>query len=166
MRRKCTYCPWSGSEGYERCGCARHFRRKGGRGFVKELKDIPDYLRRAAEKVARDFNLSAGWLNTGPAELVRMGLPEGFEKRVIKKSYGRSLTVYYISRFDQIHFKLYAAVDRGGYHVNDLLALNPSEEEIEKAAKWAITHEPSQGFRMMLIDFLEKIGFKNVADRI
>jgi hypothetical protein len=50
-----------------------------------------------------------------------MGLPEGFVSRLFQKDYGRRLTVYFAGRKDQIHFKLYAAVDRGGYHIDDLL---------------------------------------------
>ena len=51
------------------------------------------------------------------------------------------LTGHFTGRFDQIHFKLYASVDRGGYHIEDLRALSPSHDELEAAARWAMTHD-------------------------
>jgi hypothetical protein len=81
--------------------------------------------------------------------------------------YGPRLTVYFIGRLDQIHFKLYAAVDRcDGTHLNDLLLLEPDEAEIETAARWTMTHDVSVGFRIMLQDMLRQIGYESVAERI
>ncbi|MCL4407801.1 MAG: hypothetical protein M1542_07385 [Thermotogae bacterium] len=84
----------------------------------------------------------------------------------MKKNYGEYLTVYYISRIDQIYFKLYASVDRGGYHVEDLKKLKPSAEEIENAARWSMTHDVSDGYREILKDFLERMGYYDVARKI
>ena len=54
------------------------------------------------------------------------------------------MTVYFIGRLDQIHFKLYAAADqRDGTHLADLRALKPTDEELETAARWAMTHDVS-----------------------
>ena len=94
------------------------------------------------------------------------GLPDGFEKRLVKRVYGQYLTIYYISRIDQIHFKLYAAVDRGDYHVQDLFALRPMEDEMEMAAKWVITQDVSDVFKSLLKDFLEVHHYGAVAERI
>jgi len=69
------------------------------------------------DAVDRDFNLPESWINVGPTSIVRFGLPKNFEKRLVKKRYSKALSVYYISRLDQIHFKLYASADRGGHHV-------------------------------------------------
>ena len=44
---------------------------------------MPANLIDAALIVARTLNLPEDWLNTGPADLFRMGLPEGFESRLI-----------------------------------------------------------------------------------
>ncbi|ACR79351.1 DUF6036 family nucleotidyltransferase [Kosmotoga olearia] len=128
--------------------------------------DFPVWLKKAIEKVARDFDLPPNWMNPGPTSMVDLGLPEGLENRLIEKNYGNNLTVYYISRFDQIHFKLYASVDRGGYHIDDLLKLNPTDEEIEAAARWSMTHDVSEGYRMVLKDLLKRLGYDVVAERI
>ena len=44
---------------------------------------MPANLIDAALIVARTLNLPEDWLNTGSADLFRMGLPEGFESRLI-----------------------------------------------------------------------------------
>ncbi len=75
--------------------------------------------------------------------------------------------MHFIERLDQIHFKVYAAVDSGpGRHIDDLRTLNPTEEEIELAAKWAMTHDPSEEFCETLKDMLRRIGYESVANRV
>jgi hypothetical protein len=56
-----------------------------------------------------------------------------------------------LGHYDQIHFKLYAAVDQGpGKHLDDLLSLNPTADEIERAAHWTMTHDVSESFKQNL----------------
>ena len=99
--------------------------------------------------------------------LYQVGLPEGIGGRLTRRDFGERLTVYYVSRIDQIYFKVFAAVDSGpGRHVDDLMELRPSPDEIEKAALWAMTHDQSVGFRMVLVSMLRQMGFKDVAERI
>jgi hypothetical protein len=50
--------------------------------------------------------------------------------------------------------------------VQDLLALKPIEAEIEKAAKWAITQDVSEGFKLILKDLLKRNGYEAIAERI
>ena len=134
--------------------------------IVQKITEFPGWLTEAANKVGRDFDLPENWLNLGPASQVESGLPEGFEERLVRRRYGKYLTIYFISRIDQIHFKLYAAVDRGEYHVQDLHALNPTQEEIERAAKWVITQDVSITFKLLLKDFLEGQGYGAISQRI
>lgn len=137
-----------------------------GRVTIQQIKKFPEWLVEAANRVGRDFDLPERWLNLGPASQVESGLPEGFEKRLVKKVYGRNLTIYFISRIDQIHFKLYAAVDQDGYHVQDLFTLKPTEDEMEEAAKWAVGQDVSEVFRALLKDFLEMHNYGDTAERI
>ncbi len=95
-----------------------------------------------------------------------MGLPDNFVNRLQEYKIGSKLTVYFISRIDQIFFKLYATVDRGGYHISDLLALKPTDEELLAAAKWTMTHDVSEGFREMLIFALKELGYESVANKL
>ena len=121
----------------------------------------------ASEKVERDFNLTEDWLNAGPASATDLGLPDGILKRVKTKQYGQKLTIHFIGRYDQIHFKLYAAVDQGaGKHFDDLLALNPTPDELEQAARWSMTHDVSEGYRQVLKDLLNHMGYSDVAKRL
>jgi hypothetical protein len=127
---------------------------------------MPAFLTEAAAVVAKTLNLPEDWLNTGPADLFRMGLPKDFERRLIAKSFGTHLAVHFIGRLDQIHFKLYASVDRGGYHIEDLLALNPTDNELLMAAKWTQTHDVSEGHTMLLKDMMTQLGWGNVASKL
>jgi hypothetical protein len=120
---------------------------------------LPAGLLDAANVVARDFGLPSSWLNTGPASLFDLGLPDGVVERAEQRSYGESLQVLFASRLDQIHFKLYAAVDQGaGRHLTDLQALTPSDEELIQAARWSETHDTSEGYRAMLANALKHFG--------
>jgi len=133
---------------------------------IREIRAFPDWLVKAAKKVRRDFNLPDNWLNFGPTAQIRTGLPEGFRERLTEKKYGNFLRICFCDRLDQIHFKLYASIDRGGYHVEDLAALNPSVDEILKASRWVLTQDVSFPFKELLKDFLRRHGYRNAAEGI
>ncbi len=139
------------------------------RGLVAPVP-LPDFLLQAADEVAATMRLPDNWLNNGPSHdaggLFQMGLPEGFQERLHAHPYGDRLTVHFIDRIDQVHFKLYAAVDRGGYHISDLEALRPSTGELTQAARWACTHDVSAGFRMLLKNLLEALDHGKAAEKI
>ncbi len=69
------------------------------------------------------------------------------------------LTLHVASRFDQVHFKLYATVDQGprSKHFNDLEQLAPSPEELDAAARWCREHDPSPGFEHQLGQALDAL---------
>ena len=127
-------------------------------------RPLPEPLVAARNRVARDFGLPDDWLNAVPAGLLDFGLPTGFVDRLERRDYGDALTVHFASRFDQIHFKLYAMVDQGvGKHEADLRALEPTAEELVAAARWAQTHDPSEGFRTELRAALAYLGVEDAA---
>ncbi|MCG3205086.1 MAG: hypothetical protein KCHDKBKB_01803 [Elusimicrobia bacterium] len=133
---------------------------------LQSAHPLPDPLLKAAEKVERDFGLPKGWINSGPSSMLKFGLPLGLLERCETRQYGPALTIRFLSRYDQIHFKLYAAVDQGGKHYEDLLALKPLAHEIEAAARWTITHDPSEPFKTQLKSLINHMGFINVANAI
>jgi len=134
--------------------------------FMKADPLNPELLL-AARKVARDFNLPDNWLNAGPASALDFGLPEGLLGRVVTRQFGTKLIVHFLGRYDQICFKVYAATDQGpGKHLDDLLLLKPTADEIEQAARWSMSHDSSEGYRQSLRDLLEYIGFGDVAQRL
>jgi Nucleotidyltransferase of unknown function (DUF6036) len=124
---------------------------------------LPRGLAAARDRVARDFSLPTEWLNPGPTALLEFGLPEEFIDRLERRDYGDNLSVYLASRYDQIHFKLYALVDQGpGKHEADLRALSPTEEELLAAARWSISHDPSEGYAEVLRSVLTQMGVEDV----
>jgi hypothetical protein len=64
---------------------------------------------------------------------------------------------------DQVALKLYAAADQGPHskHFEDLRKLTPTRDELVAGARWAVTHDPSEGFRSQLVGALAALG---VAD--
>ncbi len=132
---------------------------------------LPGLLLIRVSSVAEELELPGDWLNNGPSRdaggLYQMGLPEGMADRLIKRDYGRCLTVHLISRVDQIHFKFYAAVDQpSSYHTSDLRILGPSSEEIESALHWAVTHDVSESFLAEARKLLTYMGYRDVARRV
>jgi len=128
-------------------------------GELRLAEPLPQALLTARAAVATDFGLTENWLNAGPTDLLKWGLPEAFMSRVVTRSYGTALVVHFASRYDQIHFKLYAMVDHGGgRHEADLRALNPTQGELTAAARWSITQDPSAGYRLVLVEALRVLG--------
>jgi hypothetical protein len=121
-----------------------------------EAVPLPAPLVAARNLVARDFGVPEDWLNSEAApDMLRLGLPEGFFERLTPREYGPALTIRWASRFDLIHFKLHATVDRGGgRHLADLRALKPTPEELIAAGRWTRTHDPSEGFLSVLKEVL------------
>lgn len=132
---------------------------------------FPEELQNAAEIVREELNLPDDWLNNGPSSdeggLFQLGLPSGLDERLHTINYGEKLSISFVSRFDQIHFKLFAAIDQpGSYHTADLRKLEPSLDEMETAARWTMTHDVSEGFRELLTKFLKGSGYSDVAARL
>lgn len=133
------------------------------KGTLHSASPLPEALENAKDRVARDFGLDLNWLNPGPTDLLQLGLPDGLLDRVTTRKYGSALTIHFIGRLDQIHFKLYAMVDHaGGRHEADLRAIQPTRDELVAAARWSTTHDPSSGFRLMLVQALEQLGVEDV----
>lgn len=122
-------------------------------------KPLPAPLEQAQAEVGAALGLGEKWLNPGPTDLLDFGLPEGFGDRTETLEFG-GLTVHLAGRFDQVCFKLYAAVDQGprSKHFADLRQLEPTREELITAAKWAREHDPSEGFRHVLLETLALLG--------
>jgi hypothetical protein len=133
----------------------------------QRVDQLPEPLARAAVDVALMLGLSRDWLNLGPASLLELGLPEGFEQRTQSRTFG-SLVIHIAGRRDQIYFKLYAGADMGpdSKHIRDLERLEPTEQELVEGARWAITHDPSPGFRNMLLNALDYLGVTGVEAKL
>jgi hypothetical protein len=131
-------------------------------GALSGAKPMPAELEQASGEVASLLGLAADWLNPGPTDLLQFGLPAGYESRTVMRRFG-GLTVHLAGRFDQICFKLYAAVDQGprSKHTADLRQLQPTRDELLAAARWARTHDPSDAFLDQLEQALDALGVRD-----
>ena len=135
-------------------------------GLFQPPEPLPEPLSRAAHLVARDMGLDPHWLNTGPSLQWRAGLPSGLEQRIHWRKFA-GLTVGVVDRRDLILFKLFAAADSegpGSVHYQDLLALQPTAEELDAAAAWVITQDASLAFAEVLARVLECVRRDLVDD--
>lgn len=142
-------------------------------GNLNSLSELPGPLLDAAEIAALELALPKDWLNPGPASLMNdhmpdQGLPSGFRDRLMRRDFGPVLSVYFISRKDQIHFKLFAAADKGGpsVHFTDLTSLRPTDEELLEAVAWAKLHDPSPSFSDTVKAMLKAMERTHVVQRI
>ena len=137
---------------------------------VEELspptRPMPQELQSAVEAVAEEMYLDPEWMNIGPSLQWLQGLPPGLGKRVSWRHYGPSdvpalgLNVGLVSRYDLIFFKLYAAVDdayTGSVHYKDLVALNPTSDELTAAANWIRPQNASPEFHSILGELINHL---------
>ncbi len=137
------------------------------RMHLAEPSPLSPELIRAAENIRRILDLPSNWLNTGPSDQLKAGLPEGFVERLVAVEFGPALRVHYTGRYDLIHLKLFALVDQGpGKHLQDLNSLAPSKEELLAAARWVITQDAGEIFPALLRDLLTQLGHDDIAAQI
>ena len=131
---------------------------------VKPMRPMPEPLRIAVVDVARAYGLASDWLNLGPESLLDLGLPDGFLGRLERHDY-RGIVAWLADRVDMVCFKLYAAVDQGprSRHLQDLRELRPDRDELLAAARWRVTHDPSPGYRLLLVDTLRHLGMEDAG---
>jgi len=134
-------------------------------------KPQPEWLASATEQVRKQLGLMENWFNTGPSDdtFFRFGFPEGMTERLTPRDYGpkKNLRISFISRVDQIFFKLYATADSGtGRHYEDLQDLQPTGEELLAAARWTRSQDPSDGFHFVLGEVLKALGHESLIAQV
>jgi hypothetical protein len=135
---------------------------------ILEDKGLPAGVESLVAEIGIELGIRKDWLNFEASPLIEFGFPQDMTTRLIKKAYGVCLTVYFISRFDQVHFKMFAAMDPkdGTRHLSDLLDLNPRENEITSAVAWLLGRKTSPEFKSALRQVLERIGYERIAEQI
>lgn len=125
---------------------------------VEALRSMPDALAMAIADVARAHGLAHDWMNLGPANLLEHDVPDGFHGRLERHDFG-GLVVWLADRVDMVAFKLFAAVDQGprSRHLQDLRELRPTRVELLVSARWTRTHDPSPGYRVLLLATLDAL---------
>lgn len=130
-------------------------------GHYSKARPLPADLAEASRDVGEAFGIGGDWLIPGPTDLLDLGLPSGFEERVETRRYS-NLVLHLAGRADQICFKMYAAADQGprSKHFADRRQLGPGRDESLAAARWAMTHDPSPGFRWELSQTLRLLDVR------
>jgi len=104
------------------------------------LSGLPAVLDLAVREVARDRHLPPDWMNIQVSNGLTPGTPDDWMERVTWRRLG-GLRVGIAARQDMLWLKLWALADNPGReghrHLNDLLALAPTPEELD-AARFAL----------------------------
>lgn len=129
-----------------------------GRWHLVAPDPLPQALRKAAERVARDYGLPLDWMNTVVGRQWPFGLPEGFAEEVEWRIFD-GLTVGFAGRQSLIALKLFAAVDQGeeSVHMQDLVAMSPTHLELEHAAEWVRSQDASEHFPALVQEAVDHV---------
>ena len=126
-----------------------------------EMRDpapLPAALARSIATVARDLRLPDDWMNTDVALQWKVGLPPTLPADLTWETFG-GLTVGLAGRQTLIMLKLFAATDSGqsSVHMQDLIALRPTDAELAGAADWVKTQDASDAFPTLLAGAIEHV---------
>jgi hypothetical protein len=140
----------------------------GGTPILFAPDPLPPVLERAISRVGRDFGLDPDWLNTAVARQWHpsAGMPPGLAEDLEWYEFG-ALHVGAEGRKPMIMLKLFAAVDTGprSVHVQDLLRLDPSDDELEHAAAWVVTQDAGEDFHAQVHAMVEHVRHHRARPR-
>jgi len=133
---------------------------------LKSIEAFSPEMNLAILKTARIHGLEEDWFNSEATILLKHGLPEGILERSAPhaKQYGPCLRVQFICRSDQVALKLYAAMDpaKGRRHEEDLVAMEPTKEEIKNGLGWLLSWPSNDAFKKRLAFLVEGLGFTDL----
>lgn len=133
---------------------------------LKSIEAFSPEMNLAILKTAQIHGLEEDWFNAEATILLKHGLPEGILGRSTPhaRQYGPCLRVQFIGRADQVALKLYAAMDpaKGRRHEEDLVAIEPTKEEIQHGMDWLLSWPSNEVFKKRLAFLVEGLGFSNL----
>ena len=126
---------------------------------LRPAEPLPASLRAGIRRVARDLGLDEDWMNTDVGRQWSQGLPPGTAEELTWERFGGGLDVGLVGRETLIALKLFAAVDRGAgsVHAQDLVALDPTDEELAKARGWVLTQDAAAAWPELVNRTIERI---------
>ena len=131
----------------------------GGRN-LKPIETFSPEMDRAILATAKLHGLEEDWFHAEATILLKHGLPEGILERSseLARQYGPCLRVQFIGRSDQVALKLYAAMDpaKGRRHEEDLVAMEPTKDEIKHALNWLCAWPSNEAFKKRLAFLVEE----------
>jgi hypothetical protein len=126
---------------------------------------LPSDIVRAADDFARqhsDEGLAPGWLNNGPASLLRT-LPSEWVTRLQPLYAGAALQLRTLAREDLLRSKLFALVDRN-VDLPDCVALRPTREELQAVLPWLSDQDSNDDWpryvRAVLGQLAQELGYE------
>jgi hypothetical protein len=123
---------------------------------------LPEDIKRASVDFARersaDLALKENWLNNGPASL-KLDLPEGWRKKIVRIYEGKNLTLYTLGRLDLLRSKLFAYCDRQ-QDLEDCEALRPTAEELRTCLPWLVERDANPMWPDHVKTSLRRLGEK------
>lgn len=125
---------------------------------LAKAEPFPASLRIAIRTVARDFGLPESWMNAEVGAQWVHGLPPWILEDLTWRAYG-NLQVGLVGRRTLIALKLFAAVDSGprSVHLQDLLAIAPTETELEESRRWVATQDANDEFPSMIDGMIDHV---------
>ena len=141
-------------------------------GTIQCIGEFDEGIRECIEKVASEhhgLDVKKGWVNLGPSDIARRGLPVGFEERATRMEFGEkgNLVLHLLGRQDLLSLKLCAASDdlgpRQNVHITDLKTLSPRYEEIEVALEWLKGRSDYYEKQPALESVVEELGYDDLT---
>jgi len=139
---------------------------------IVAIGTFPPAVERAIVRVAQAhselLDMGSRWVNLGPQEIVKHGLPERFAERLTAMRIGDRLTLHLLGRLDLIALKLYAAADDMGsrqqIHCDDLRVFEPTADEMNRAIQW-VQRMPDPHHRICpsLRNIVKELGHEDLA---
>lgn len=130
-------------------------------GNVVSAYPLPERVKNAAAKVAKELRLDPDWLN-GAASLHGFDLSllhSWFWQELDTREYGRNLKISFIGRKGLILLKLSAALDRDQRRdIEDLACLKPTRAEVEELLRWLLLHIHETSTHPKLPSLLHELG--------
>lgn len=106
--------------------------------------------------------LVPGWLNNGPASLVR-SLPAAWSTRLQSLYSGAALELRTLAREDLLRSKLFALIDRN-IDLPDCVALRPTQVELQALLPWLSEQDSNEDWpgyvRIVLGQLAQELGYE------
>ena len=131
----------------------------GSKGEIIAVEEFSPEMNEAIAAVGLSLALNPSWFNLAAAAILARGLPPGALSRSANHSidFGPCLTVRFMDRIDLIALKMSAALDplEGWRHIEDLVAIDPTREELKHGADWIGAWPSSASFKQAFQRLLE-----------
>lgn len=130
-----------------------------GGGNILAIEEFSPEMVEAVAASGLALDLAPEWFNAAASAILSRGLPSGAIRRSERHTfdYGPCLTVRFLDRIDLVALKMFAALDphKGRRHVEDLVEIDPSREELHHGVAWMSSWPSNSAFQEALRRLLE-----------